>query len=658
MPPPRLPRHLRPCHPPGTAHHGLSASRTARINLSTAPGPPTAPAPTPSKNSTQTATERGAQATHGEHVQEEQGTGEILGRPRHTIRRHVARRRPEDMKPIAHMKRDRARATAETPREQHGRDMSQEKSVMDMQRQLQQLLKQAAMLQATLEAKLMRTEPSAAGVQQDNSLLRRVYRGGLKTASEMTGLRTDSQPLKMKTYDDMREDDDVKKGSLNDNDKADKMTLERKNGDQRLARQIHTHSRSMSSSDHINVNTPATRTPSKLASDAQDVSNEVSEQSLFEELFPEANSPPPSHNSEKRDQYPKLDLPNPGPPVRGEFVESPKSRREQMIESFQKKREETTLLQLAHCSTELTEADFRRLIPKGKHIDTWRRDGEFYNIIPGRDPLSLERMPFYYILFRDPESALAYQKNASRLHKLSALHQPSNIFSAIPPPKGFLEDGEDLNKATSLYNLLPTRHHLSLYTIMQPYNPALRSLIERGGYQPIMPNVDSDGKRIWKVLMHIEGYEPTPSDLFKIFLRDAYKRGMPLTLRKESSTSVHRLRDIINLKTRVQPVSSVRPSAYGSYDHDTEQQRANVDFEDPAIQLLMAGTEDGRTAKEVNQMVMNRVYNRWVIEFSEEESATRFALSWHRRVLPDLVREKVGWKDVEEVRLCNTEVLW
>ncbi|KAJ4376437.1 hypothetical protein N0V83_001721 [Neocucurbitaria cava] len=434
-----------------------------------------------------------------------------------------------------------------------------------------------------------------------------------------------------------------------DDKQAEIETFKTNNDDQSLIRQIHTQSRSMNSSDHPKVGTPTTTTPSNPPPQH----DEVSEQSLLEELFPEVSTRPQPRQSEPRDQYPKLHLPDSPPTIRRVPAEREKTLKEQVVRSFQQKGEQITVLQLAYCSTELTEADFRRLIPKGKHIDSWSREGEFYKVFPGRDPLSLERLPLYYILFKDPESALAYQKNVSRLHKLSALHQPSNIFSAIPPPKGFLEDGEDINSATSLYNLLPTHHHFSLNTLMQPYNPALRALIERGGYQPIMPDVDSAGNKIWKVLMHIEGYEPSLSDLFKIFRRDAYKNGMLLTLRNESSTSIHRLRDMINLKTHAKPMSSVQPRAYGTFDHDTEKSN----FEDPSIQSFMGSAEEDSTAKEVNQMVINRLYNRWIIDFSDEAAARRFAVAWHRRVLPDLVKDR-SWKDAEERRICNTEVLW
>jgi hypothetical protein len=387
----------------------------------------------------------------------------------------------------------------------------------------------------------------------------------------------------------------------------------------------------------------------------------MNEQSLLEELFPEVSTPRPSRYVEKRDQYPKLEPPESARLIHRSLVDRPKTLKEQVVESFQKSGEAVTVLQLEHCSTELTESDFRRLIPKAKHIESWNRDGEFHKIIPGRDPLSLERLPFYYLLFKSSESANAYQNNATRLHKLAALHRSSSILSAIPAPKGFLEDGEDIGAVTSSYLLKPTEHAMSLRTLMQPYHPALRALIEQGGYKPIVPEVDEKGNRIYKVLLRIEGYEPSQSDLFSIFVRDAYKRGRLLTLRNESSTSIHRLRDIINLKTRIQPISTPNPRAYSHFEQaDSDKLKSRVEFDDPNIGFMMQSdaSADGDDAKAVNQMVMNRVYNRWMIEFDEEAEAMRFAISWHRRVLPELSRGDRTWKDYEEVKMCNCEVLW
>jgi hypothetical protein len=55
---------------------------------------------------------------------------------------------------------------------------------------------------------------------------------------------------------------------------------------------------------------------------------------------------------------------------------------------------------------------------------------------------------------------------------------------------------------------------------------------------------------------------------------------------------------------------------------------------------------------------MNRVYNRWVLDLEDEDSARRWSVWWHRRVLPELSSGKGAWKDGEEARICNTEVLW
>ncbi|KAH7070194.1 hypothetical protein FB567DRAFT_539445 [Paraphoma chrysanthemicola] len=473
-----------------------------------------------------------------------------------------------------------------------------------------------------------------------------------------------------------------------DKDKPAAKTTGRIAGDhnkqRELVHHIHTQSRSMKSSDHSNVNAPSSlgeeatpvplrsstatdsdpepraaqpsaNVPSKASSQE---SGAISEQSLLEELFPEVATAPTSRDDEKRDKYEKLEPPASNKLIRRAMVDGPRTLKEQVFESFHRRGEQITVLQLEHCSTELTEIDFRRLVPKGKHLEGWNINGDFSKVIPGRDPLSLERLPFYYLLFKTPESAHAYQNNATRIHKLTALHQPSNITSAIPPPRGFLEDGEDIGSLSASYVLKPTEHAMTLRTLMQPYHPALRTLVEQGGYRPIVPDVDDKGNRVYKVLMHIEGYEPSQMDLFKIFRRDAYHRGLTLSLRNEVSSSIHRLRDIINLKTRTQPISTTNPRAAGNWESSAPS--STIEFEDPGIaQFMKSDIEGGQDAnKVINQIVMNRVYNRWVLDFDDEDEARRFAISWHRRRLPDLSRGDRTWRDYEEVRMCNCEVLW
>ncbi|KAF2473081.1 uncharacterized protein BDR25DRAFT_302097 [Lindgomyces ingoldianus] len=371
------------------------------------------------------------------------------------------------------------------------------------------------------------------------------------------------------------------------------------------------------------------------------------EQSLLEELFPEASTPiQPHYLAVPQKTYPKLDLPDDeGSIVRKEYFTPRESQRERMIKRFQSRAEFTTVLRLNHCSTGLTESDFRRLIPKGKHIQSWVRDGEFHKIIPGRDPLTLERLPFYFLLFKSPESALAYQNNAARLHKLAGLHQSTSIFSAIPPPQGFLEDGEDISAALSSYLLAPATLKLSLNMVMQPYRPFLRELIEQEGYKPIVPNTDENGQEISKVLFWMSGYEPTVRDLFHIFSREAYDRGIRWPF-YNGEAGIHHLRNVVHVKkspSQLPPLASIN-NAVGVVDAPASD---NV-----MMDAMIRGAEE----RSHNQMATGRLYNRWVIEFTDQDAAKRFARIWDRRVLPH--PKYTSWKDVEEVRMCGTEFLW
>lgn len=460
--------------------------------------------------------------------------------------------------------------------------------------------------------------------------------------------------------------------------------------DNTLAQQTQAQSSSIKSS-HQRSRPPAPRPPRApqpprvpqppTAPQQPTAPDQVSEQSLLDELFPEASSQAQPIPTDRRPSPPKLDLPLPdsNPHIRLTPSDT-RTDREKAIDAFRARGETTTILQLSNCSTALTDADFRRLIPRGLHIESWTRDGSYYLIIPGRDPLSLERLPFYYLLFSTPESALAYQKNASRLSKLSALHAPNGIHSAVAPPRGFLEDGEDIAAVTRQFVLHPQGHALDLRTVMQPYNPALRALVDAGGYPPIVPNTDAQGRKIHRVLMHIDGYEPSHWDLWHIISRHAYARGIIWPFRGEQGGALRRLRDCLNLKTvakvRHQDVASSNPRAAASSTHrhslstSAERDTDTVsEFEDPHIAAFLhpnPGTTDSEDdAKQLNQLVMNRVYNRWIVEFEDEDSARRFAGLWDRVVLPE-ARGKGGsgsgegkgaWREEEE-RWVGCEYLW
>lgn len=431
-------------------------------------------------------------------------------------------------------------------------------------------------------------------------------------------------------------------------------------GGERLTREIRTSTGPTKSSNRPTAsgktshpkNAPTqdpTLTPPHDSVPVDSSSERSSEQSLLEELFPEASSYVQPHYT-RRNPYPKLELPSSTPLVRRVGLDPPVSVRDALATGLQKRMESISVLQLLHCSTELTEADFRRIIPKGKHIQGWANDGEFTKVIPGRDPVSLERLPFYYLLFKTPGAALAYQKNAGRLHHLSQLHQPSGIGSAIPPPPGFVEDEEDIHALTTSFVLKPTGVPLSLNMLMQPYSSALRELFERGGYKPIVPSTSAQRKRLYKVLMRIEGYELAHGDLSHILLQDGVERGIRWQFHN-GLEGVRRLRDVMDIRGKMQTVSASRPRAAHERRRSTE--------DDTTLSYLSLSEDEGEKAQQLSQIAMNRVYNRWVVEFEEEEAAQRFARIWNRKVVPiNKNPNRVTWRDTEERRMCNAEFLW
>lgn len=422
---------------------------------------------------------------------------------------------------------------------------------------------------------------------------------------------------------------------------------------QNLSHQIHTQSKSMKSSDDLmSLSTnPLTSTSPIPNNDGTLDTEEMSTQTLLDELFPGASDYTQPHHT-KRNPYPKLNLPESAPLIWKYHPKETMTLRERFTDAFKNKTDQITALQLVHCSTELTESDFRRLVPKGKHIESWARDGEFYKVIPGRDPISLERLPFYYLLFRSPEAALRYQSNASRLHKLSQLHQPQNALSAIMPPKGFLENGEDINFVTSSYLLIPQNQDLGLNMLMKPYHPALDALIKEGGYRPIVPSTNPSGKEVHKVLFHIEGYEPSAYDLYQLFVQDAVERGLAWPFLHDHH-SIHRLRDIADLKAQFKPLASINPGS-----PSPRSPPLSGKYDEPGMNV--PGSEDDPDMpRNLNQIIMNRVYNRWIVEFSDEDGARRFARLWNRKKLPMQSSQRhQTWRDLEEVRMCNAEYLW
>ena len=406
-------------------------------------------------------------------------------------------------------------------------------------------------------------------------------------------------------------------------------------------------------------NKPQTKRPDKTESPTSKPDSQTSNRpSLLEELFPEVKE-----RLEKKaledDRYAKLSLPpiveTPPPEFKTKPIKPKVLRRHRLRERFEAKREDITVLALSNCSADLTAEDFYRIIPKAKHIEGWIRDGDLYKVIPARNPLTLERLQGYYLLFRSAQSALAYQRNASRLHKLAGLYAPTSIHDAIPPPKGFIEDGEDLNEAISRYCLAPPNLKLSLTMMLQPYHPWFRTLLQQGGYKGVVsPDKAS------RVLMHIEGYEPNAVELYNIFYRDGSERGVHWPIRY-GIRGILRLRDVIRYTPKMERSNSSgepeRPGneAMHGFNQDFEF-NVNGLYDEGLYEESGVYTTNDVFSERLGQHIFGKQYNRWIVEFEEEDMARRFARVWHRRMLPRPRKET--WKEVTIKRICNVELLW
>ncbi|TKA63660.1 hypothetical protein B0A49_10046, partial [Cryomyces minteri] len=251
---------------------------------------------------------------------------------------------------------------------------------------------------------------------------------------------------------------------------------------------------------------------------------------------------------------------------------------------------DTTVLVLRNASKALTENDFRRVVPKGKYIEGWNLDqGDIEKIIPGRDPITLDRMNYYYLVFTSPISASAYQSHVTHLHGLAQRHTSTSLTSPIPPPPG-RHDDEDLHSLLQSYALIPPSQKIELRLLMKPLTPGVRSVVDLGGYRLL---AEKTRKPNQEVLVSFDGLQPTAFEIRDAFNKDGRDRGL-LWFGNEASA-------VTKVEAPKKPVNEEEdaesPEWGGDESVKVDQQRHNSN-------RLLA--------------------NRWVIEFKSDAEAKRF----------------------------------
>ncbi|KAL8817963.1 MAG: hypothetical protein Q9223_003304 [Gallowayella weberi] len=337
--------------------------------------------------------------------------------------------------------------------------------------------------------------------------------------------------------------------------------------------------------------------------------------SLFDELFAEdkeqlqiaAADPSPEEIHVPRLPLSDIDHLDPYPPPGG----SPKGPSDKITEAAARravKQWNPAVLVLNRASKSLTDADFRRIAPKGRHIEQWTGPGDILKVIPARDATTFQQTNSYFLLFPNPAYARTYQNYVTKLHRMAQAHTPTSLQSPLPPPSGTILEGEDLHTLLQEYSLCPSSQRISIVSTFAPFGATFRRLIEYQGYPKLTAPVDRTGRA---VLFWVEGHYPTTNAVKTAIDRDGRERGLQWATQVEKK-----------------------------YVEKLDMSDSPLDDAD-----RLEASESG---------VQRRSSRRWIVMLGDENEARRFVRVWHRRPFPfpdDYVRG-------ETPPVVNAEFLW
>lgn len=219
----------------------------------------------------------------------------------------------------------------------------------------------------------------------------------------------------------------------------------------------------------------------------------------------------------------------------------------------------------------------------------------------------MERSDDYYVLFASPASAAAYKAEVERLFQLSKMYRPNSLTSPIPPPPGFLIEGEDIHAAVEKFTLALPSDKLSMRTLLEPFSPYQQSLISNSGYKALCRDGPKPRK---KVLVHVEGPMRGTVDIVNALVGDRDRRGWGWETVRDQPIRQLVIPDMLHEEWRESRANSIR---------------------------------------------QNKRRNRWLVEFAVEDEAKRFVRAWHRTRLP--VRS-VGDGPLAEAPRVHAELVW
>ncbi|KAI4212757.1 MAG: hypothetical protein LQ351_004650 [Letrouitia transgressa] len=324
--------------------------------------------------------------------------------------------------------------------------------------------------------------------------------------------------------------------------------------------------------------------------------------SLHEELFPEeANltSDTQSTSVPKNTQFshlPRLDV---GPAKKPQsHDEARQSEAARAASQGAYRHWDLAVLVGGKLSRSLTDNDFRRIAPKGRHIDGWTGVGD---ILKTRDPQTFQQLGHYYLLFPNPAYARTYQHHVSHVHRTAQTYTPTSLESPLPPAPGLMSEGVDLYSMLQDYALYPPSQKISLRSVFSPYAQPVKELLRQRGYRQIMEPTDKTGRA---VLLWADGLQLSARMIRAAIDKDGRDRGLEWALE-------HRDRGAV---TQVQRIE--QPSAEEAESSSSSSSSREVESQEPQRSNGPA---------------------KWIVSFQDENEARRFVRLWHMKPLPHYV---------------------
>lgn len=212
---------------------------------------------------------------------------------------------------------------------------------------------------------------------------------------------------------------------------------------------------------------------------------------------------------------------------------------------------------------------------------------------------------------------MVYKEEVERRHALSKMYRPHDITSPVPPPPGYLVNGEDVHALVESFTLVPPLQKLLIMPIHEPFDDLVQSLVDHGGYKALRQGQQKQDRLVpdeprTKVLVSVDG----PVIPFMSVL------------------------DGINL------------------DGKSRSWHWNTIEKNPVLKLDFTGWRGvvpGQFETPANHSELLRRRNRCTVEFDTESEAKRFARAWHCTRLP----QKGSVHDNgTEGPMVSAEVVW